>query len=525
MDREEVDLESVDREKLLIRSLGHGRGFDHPVEDIQVLDTHISWVVLTGEFAYKIKKPLKLAFLDYSTLEKRKHYCERELALNRRWAPGLYVDVVPICGSFRAPVVGGEGSPIEYAVKMKQFPQSAQLDEQLSAGRLVDADMIDLAETVAKTHAAVPVYEASSADDWVAGVRDAMVENFEYLGESADPEAIRRLQYWTRQELDDCLELLIARYTSGFVRECHGDLHLKNVVRLPTGIVPYDCVEFSDELRNIDVISDISFLVMDLAARDEKALAWSFINRYLECSGDYAGVSLLRLYVVYHALIRAKIAAIRAVERVHDTNRQRDRAELAHYCTVAQRWVESGVPRLVIMHGFSGSGKTWLSQQLMLQLPAIRMRSDIERKRVHGLRETERSDSGVAQGVYAPDAHTRIYERLAGLAEPVLRAGHSVIVDASFLDRAQRDRFRDLAGRAGKEFVILSTRAAPDELRRRMERREHVGRDPSEADNAVLRYQLDHADALDADERNRVIEVQTDRSVDIDRLVRERFPG
>jgi predicted kinase len=406
---------------------------------------------------------------------------------------------------------------------MKQFPQSAQLDEQLSAGRLVDADMIDLAETVAKTHAAVPVYEASSADDWVAGVRDAMFENFEYLEESADPEAIRRLLSWTRQELDDCLELLLARYTSGFVRECHGDLHLKNVVRLPSGIVPYDCVEFSVELRNIDVISDISFLAMDLVARDETALAYAFLNRYLECSGDYAGVSLLGLYVVYHALIRAKIAAIRAVERENDTERQKDREESAHYCAVAQRWAEPGAPRLVIMHGFSGSGKTWLSQQLMLRLPAIRLRSDMERKRVHGLQETERSDSGVAQGVYAPDARTRIYERLAGLAEPVLRAGHNVIVDASFLDRAQRDRFRDLATRAGKEFVILSTSAAPDELRRRMERREQVGRDPSEADIAVLRYQLDHADALDAEERDYVIEVQTDRSVDIDRLICERI--
>jgi aminoglycoside phosphotransferase family enzyme/predicted kinase len=525
MDREEVNLEPIEREKALIRSLGRGRGFDHPVDDIRVLDTHISWVVLTGDYAYKIKKPLKLAFLDYSTLEKRKHYCQLELELNRRWAPDLYLDIVPICGSFRAPVVGGEGKPIEYAVKMKQFPQSAQLDEQLSAGCLVDADMIGLAETVAKTHAAVPVYEASSADDWVAGVRDAMFENFEYLEQSADPEAVRRLLSWTRQELDDREEMLIARYTSGFVRECHGDLHLKNVVRLPSGIVPYDCVEFSVELRNIDVISDISFLVMDLVARDEKALAYAFVNRYLECSGDYAGVSLLGLYVVYHALIRAKIAAIRAVERVHDTKRQQDREESAHYCAVAERWVEAGAPRLVIMHGFSGSGKTWLSQQLMLRLPAIRVRSDIERKRVHGLRETERSDSEVGQGAYAQDARTGIYERLAGLAEPILRAGHSVIVDASFLDRAERDRFRDLAGRVDSKFVILSASAAPDELRRRIERREHAGRDPSEADAAVLRYQLEHADALDADERNCVIEVQTDRLVDIDRLISERFAG
>lgn len=523
MEHEDVDLVSIEREKVLIESLSHGCAYDHPVEDIRVLDTHISWVLLTGDFAYKIKKPVKLAFLDYSTLEKRKHYCELELELNRRWAPDIYLDVVPICGSFRAPVVGGKGTPIEYAVKMTQFPQSAQLDAQLAAGLLVDADMVDLAETVAETHAAIPVYEALSGETFFAAIRQAMFDNFDYLQECTNAEDIRTLLSWTRQSLDDCRELMIARYESGFVRECHGDLHLKNLIRLPSGIVLYDCVEFSVELRNIDVISDVSFLVMDLVVRAEKQLAYSFINRYLECSGDYAGVSVLGLYFVYHALIRAKIAAIRDIERERDTKRQQDREEMAHYCAVARRWIDSGAPCLTIMHGFSGSGKTWLSQQLMLRLPAIRVRSDIERKRMHGLQETERSGSAVGQGLYAPDARTGIYERLAGLAETILRAGHNVIVDASFLDRAERDRFRDLAGRAGREFVIVSTSAAREELHRRMERRHRVGGDPSEADVGVLRYQFDHADALDVDERDCAIEVATDRSVDIDRLIRESF--
>ena len=522
MDRDDVDLESVEREKVLIESLSHGRAYDHPVEDVRVLNTHISWVLLTGDFAYKIKKPIKLAFLDYSTLEKRKHYCELELELNRRWAPNIYLDVVPICGSFRAPVVGGEGTPIEYAVKMNEFPQSAQLDAQLAAGRLNDADMVDLAETVAEIHAAIPVYEALSADAFYAAIRQAMLDNFDFLHEGTNEDDVRRLQSWTRQSLDECRELMIARYESGFVRECHGDLYLRNLIRLPSGIVPYDCVEFSVELRNIDVISDVSFLVMDLMARGEKQLAYSFINRYLECGGDYAGVSVLGLYVVYHALIRAKIAEIRAIERERDSKRQQDLEEAAHYCAIARRWIDSGAPRLIIMHGFSGSGKTWLSQQLMLRLPAIRVRSDIERKRMHGMRETERSDSAVGQGLYVPDARTRIYEKLAGLAENILRAGHNVIVDASFLDRAERDRFHDLARRAGSKFVIFSTSAAREELRRRIERRQRISGDSSEADLAVLRYQFEHADALDIDERDCATEVATDGSVDIDRLISDQ---
>ena len=520
---DDVDLESVEREKTLIESLAHGRAYDHPVQDIQILDTHISWVVLTGKFAYKIKKPVKLAFLDYSTLQKRKRYCELELALNRRWAPDLYLDVVPICGSFGEPLVAGKGPPIEYAVKMKQFPQSAQLDEQLAAGLLDDADMFALAETVAAMHAAAPAYMKLSAADFFAAISQAMLDNFDFVHEGADADAIDELLSWTQQSLNDCRELLTARYESGFVRDCHGDLHLRNLVRLPSGIVPYDCVEFSVELRNIDVISDASFLVMDLVARGENQLAYAFINRYLECSGDYAGVSLLGLYLVYHALIRAKIAAIRGIERVRDQKRQQDREETAHYCAVARRWTGAGRPRLTIMHGLSGSGKTWLSQQLMLRLPAIRIRSDIERKRVHGLTESESSGSAVAAGLYAPDLRTAVYERLSDLARIVLEAGHNVIVDASFLDRAERNRFRDLAQDAGGDFSIVSVSAAREELHRRLERRQSERAGPSEADVAVLGYQLEHADALDVDERDYTIEVATDQTVDIDRLVRERL--
>ena len=523
MDHHDLDLEPVEREKALLEALLHGRAYDHPVDDLRVLDTHISWVVLTGDFAYKIKKPIKLDFLDYSTRDKRRHFCELELELNRRWAPDIYVDVVPISGSFRAPEVGGAGPPIEYALKMKQFAQSAQLDEQLLAGRLDDVDMRDLAETVARIHRAVPVYEAVTADAFYAAIRQAMLDNFDYLQEGADADDSQKLLSWTRQNLDDCRESIIARYESGFVRECHGDLHLKNLVRLPSGIVPYDCIEFSVELRNIDVISDVSFLVMDLVAREKTRLAYAFINRYLECSGDYEGVTLLGLYAVYHALIRAKIAAIRALEREHDANRQRDYEEMNHYCAVARRWIDTGAPRLMIMHGFSGSGKTWLSRKLMLRLPAIRVRSDIERKRLHGMQEAQGSGSAVAQGLYAPGARTEVYRRLSGLAESMLEAGHTVIVDAAFLDRGERNRFRDLAGRVGAPFVIVSTAAARAELQRRLERRQDAGDEPSEADVAVLRYQLEHADALDEEERKFVVEVATDGPVDLDGLMSDEL--
>lgn len=520
MSGKDVDLEPVNREQVLIDSLSEGRAFDHPVRDVRVLDTHISWVVLTGDYAYKIKKPIKLAFLDYSTLAKRKHFCELELELNRRWDSGLYVAVVPICGSFRAPLVNGSGTPIEYALKMKQFPQEAQLDELLAAGRLTGSDMVQLAETIANTHAALPVCAASSGEAFFAGIRQAMLDNFDYLRDNGAPDIVAKLESWTRDSLDACRDALIDRYASGCVRECHGDLHLRNLVRLSQGIFPYDCVEFSAELRTIDVISDVSFLFMDLLSRDEPQLAWRFINRYLECTGDYAGVSVLTPYTVYHALIRAKIAAIRAIEREGEAGRAQDRQETAHYCAVALRLVETGAPRLLAMHGFSASGKTWLSERLLQQLPAIRLRSDIERKRMHGMRETQASGSAVAGGLYTAEERTAVYERLATLAESVLAAGHHVIVDASFLERDRRDRFRALARQAGAGFVIVSATAPEDELQRRIDKRQRAQDDASEAGSAVLRYQLEHADALADDERDRVVEVPTGQQVDIGSLAR-----
>jgi len=518
MSREDVDLESVNREQVLIESLSQGHAFDHPVRDVRVLDTHISWVVLTGDYAYKIKKPIKLAFLDYSTLAKRKHFCELELELNRRWASGLYVAVVPICGSFQKPVVNGSGTPIEYALKMKQFPQSAQLDELLAARQLAGHDLVQLAETIAKTHASIPVCNASSAEAFFTAIRQTMLDNFDYLRENGDADTVARLESWTHQSLDECRDTMMRRYEAGFVRECHGDLHLRNLVRLPAGVFPYDCVEFSVELRTIDVISDVSFLFMDLLSRDEQQLAWCFINRYLECTGDYAGVSVLRLYTVYHALIRAKIAAIRALERDTDPERQQDQQKMAHYCDVALRLVEPVASKLVIMHGFSGSGKTWLSRRLMLQLPAIRVRSDIERKRMHGMSETEHSGSAVAGGLYTATERAGVYERLATLAEGVLAAGHHVIVDASFLERDERDRFHELATHADVGFVIVSATASHEELQRRLERRQREQGDASEAGIAVLRYQLQHADAFGDDERERIVEVTTEQEVDIDAL-------
>jgi aminoglycoside phosphotransferase family enzyme/predicted kinase len=516
-----IDLKSIGCKETLIASLLHERAYSHPADNIQLLETHISWVILTGNFAYKIKKPIKLEFLDFSSLERRKKFCDEELRLNRRWAPELYLDVVPICGSLEKPVVGGTGIAIEYAVKMLQFPQVAQLDAQLDAGLLVDADMIELAEMIAAHHGMAAVIEQRDAKDAIESIRHPMLENVEHLKPYVSRDVLQGLSAWTISNLQVLRTALVQRQRDGFIRVCHGDLHLRNLVRLPAGIVAFDCVEFSAELRNVDVISDVSFLVMDLIARKRRDLAYVFINRYLECTGDYAGMAVFGLYYVYHALIRAKVAAIRSVERTDEIVGQDGSEEIAHCCSVARHWTVSRQPFLIAMHGFSGSGKTSLSQILISRLPAIRVRSDIERKRAYGFEETEHSGARVGKGIYDPHARRNIYETLAAAAEVSLRLGQNVIVDAAFLNCEDRQHFRTLAKRLNADFLIVDTCAEPDELRRRVQLRQRDAGDASEADANVLQYQFEHAEPLSSKELEWTVTVATDTDIDVGAVVEQ----
>lgn len=517
-DEQTIDLSSVAVEEPLINALLDRRAYPHAIQDIRLIETHVSWVILTGQFAYKIKKPLKLEFLDYSSLDRRRHFCEEELRLNTRWAPSLYLDVVAIGGTFENPQVGGNGEPIEYALRMHQFLQSAQLDEQLSTGRLSDADMMDLAEMIAEQHDASGVCDRIGAADACRLIREPMLENIRHLQSFIDADDHGALDRWTQESLEDLWPTLLQRQDAGFTRECHGDLKLTNLVRLRSGIVAFDCVEFNAELRNIDVISDISFLAMDLVARGRADLAYVFLNRYLERTGDYAGMATFSLYFVYHALILAKTSAIRSIERGDDREAGRDKDVMNHYVSVARARTRTVRPLLIAMHGFSGSGKTHLSQRLLKRLPAIRVRSDIERKRSHGLAETEDSGAGVGTGIYEPQARHKIYAQLATLATVLVRSFQHVIVDASFLHRADRNRLRELAAQQGAGFIIVNLVAGRDDLERRLQNRPGGA---SEADADVLRYQYEHAEPLDDNESEFAVTVDTSAAVDADAIADE----
>lgn len=522
-----TELETTAR---LVAALRDTAAFDHPVGRIETIETHISHVLLTGEYAYKIKKPLALDFLDFSSLAKRKFYCEQELRLNRRLAPDLYLAVVPITGSASEPRLGGPGSAIEYAVKMRQFASESRLDQVLARGELEPGHIGRLAGTAADFHARVARAEPGTRFADEASLRREMLENFEVLDRLRPAElahaTLDALRGWSEENLARIRATARARRAAGWVRECHGDMHLANMALIAGEPVIFDCIEFNERFRWIDVMSEAAFVIMDLDYRERTDLARTFLDAYLERTGDYAGLGVLGHYLVYRALVRAKVSAIRLHQSAL-SSRERDaaNASVLNHVRLASRYQQDkGVPSLTLTHGVSGSGKSWLSQRLVPLTGAIRVRSDVERKRIHGVLPPDAGGRRAPPELYAPDATERTYARLEALARTIVGAGYPVIVDATFLAHEHRQRLLAAARELAVPAHILAVRAPTSVLRGRVAERATQGRDVSDATLAVVENQLEHDEPLTAAEVEIAITVDTGQRVDIESIARHLLP-
>ncbi len=495
--------------------------YDHPVNNIKLIETHISWVILTGDFAYKIKKPVDFGFLNFSTLEKRHFFCEQELVLNRRLAPEIYLEVVAINGTSDEPRLSGSGAVFEYAVKMKQFPQSARLDNKLAAGELKLEHMNAIAHMTAYFHQSTDV--ANEAMDY--GNKETLYqpveENFKQINEHLVTEQyadkLLILAQWSRSELTKQQAVFTQRKADGFIRQCHGDMHLRNLIWLDNKPVAFDCIEFNDKLSWIDVISEIAFLIMDLQHRQQHQLANRFLNSYLEITGDYAGLSVLSFYLCYRALVRAKVNALR-VGQINITEKENEQAitEFESYLELASSYIKHSSPNLIITRGLSASGKSTVSQQLVDKTGMLRIRSDVERKRLFDISLTTGAANNIDSGIYSTQASLQTYAKLAELAYNIITAGYSVIIDAAFLKHEQRQPFQQLASRLGVSYIILEITAPAEILRQRIKKRKN---DVSDADLTVLEHQLTHWQVLQKDEINSVVSVNTADAQDIDKLI------
>jgi aminoglycoside phosphotransferase family enzyme/predicted kinase len=489
----------------LIRSLIDPALYGSSCTEVRVIETHISYVLLTGGCAYKIKKAVNLGFLDFTTLDARHFYCQRELALNRRLAPAIYLGVVKITGTLDAPRIGGNGVALEYAVKMREFAQDGLLTRVLARGELTAAHVDRLAAIVAVFHGAAATASLDSHFGSADEILNLALENFTEIDPLLEHESDRRelaaLRRWTEHEHSSRAALFTERRQRGFVREGHGDLHLGNVALVDGTVTIFDCIEFNDDMRWGDVMSDVAFLVMDLQDRGRLDFATRCLNAYLERTGDYEGVQILRFYVVYRAMVRAKVACMRARQTNDIEARKAANAEYREYLALASRCSQSASRGIVITHGPTGSGKSTCSKVLVELAGAIRIRSDVERKRLHGLAPRARSGSELNAGLYSAIETDRTYSTLGRLARTVVSAGYPVVVDGTFLQRRQRGQFRALAADLDVPFVIVDFVAPAHTLHTRVQKRQDAGLDASEADVGVLEYQLRAAEPLTSDER------------------------
>lgn len=501
----DFDDTSLSSGNLLVCSLQNPELYDYPIQSFKVIETHISWVLLTGIYAYKIKKPVNFGFVDFSTLEKRKYYCEEELRLNQRFSADLYLQVVKITGCPNSPYLGGQGEVFEYAVKMIEFPQSALLSELVNKRCLLASHVDSLADVISKFHNSTAKLRQDSEQNPIQSINKWSRENFEKIESIVPvnflPEYFNELKYWCLNANIEGSGSIKERLENGFIRECHGDLHLGNIALIKDKITLFDCIEFNPELRWIDTISEIAFVAMDLYAHDYSEFSWRFTNRYLSVTGDYKGVTLLRYYFVYRALVRAKVACLQ-VDTSSDIAANQSSAydEAIRFIDLAQCWVTNLSPAIIVMHGLSGSGKSTIAAQLVEQVGAIQLRSDIERKRLFHLEANEESASVTGQDIYTKQATQETYERLAELAQIILTAGFTVIIDASFLKFKYRDQFKQLANKNQIPHIIISCEAQDDVLRERIVQRQTAGQDPSEANLDVLELQLKSNEPLSEEE-------------------------
>ena len=519
-------LGSLSPPSTLLQSLQNPALYNHPVHEFQLIETHISWVLLTGSFAYKIKKPVDLGFVDFSSLERRQHFCAEELRLNRRLAPDMYAEVIAISGSPDRPHLDGRGPAIEYAVKMKQFSQRCLLWRVLEEGQLTIERIDALAKQIANFHHSIQVSNKETPFGTFELLAQPVKENFDHLPLEAHQllgeDRIQSIRNWSEHEHASKKESFLYRKAEGFIRECHGDLHLGNMALINQRIVIFDCIEFSDRLRWIDVMSEMAFVVMDLIYRGQLELAYRLLNAYLEYTGDYVGLSVFRYYLVYRAMVRAKVAGIRLVQETdRGPHRAMTQKELNSYLMLAERLTRPAPPSLIIMHGLSGSGKTIVSQIILEALGAIRIRSDIERKRLFGLSPEARTEEETKSTIYGIDASQVTYNRLEELAAKILDSGFSVIVDATFLKKAQRQTFKHLAGVKRVPFMIIDVTASEDTLRNRVKKREQKLVDASEATVSVLEQQLLHQEPIAQDEQPDTFQVKNDPTVNSDSLKKE----
>ena len=476
----------------LVRRLLDAAAYPHPTGPIRLVETHISWVFLTGPFAYKVKKPVNLGFLDFSSLERRRHFCHEEVRLSGRFAPELYVAAVPIAGPAESAVVGGGDEPLEWAVKLVQFDEREVLDRVFAERGLTEDECDRFGRDIARIEESHTI--ADPIEPWgrPETVLDVVNLNLDQVASRRPDlsERAGRLGAWVAAQIDGRRDRMLDRIAAGRIRECHGDLHLANIVLHDGRMMAFDAIEFNPALRWIDCASDVAFLTMDLASRGRADLAAHLRNGWIEAADDHAATGVLRVYEVYRAIVRAAVAAIRGGQTAGEAA-ARSRAETDRYLDLALALTTPPKPTLFCTSGVAGSGKTTVAASVVGGCGAVRLRSDVERKRLAGMEATQRPEGDAAsRSLYSEAATHAVYRRLAALARDMLATGTSVVIDATCSARWQRDLIAAAARETSAPLVWIDFDVPEETLLARVASRQAAGDDASDASCEVVRRQL-----------------------------------
>lgn len=478
----------------LIRALQDPRAYPHPVAPVRVVQTHVSCVFLTGEYVYKVKKPVDFGFLDYGTLEQRLRCCQREVELNRRLCPEVYLGVVPIGWEAGRLRVGAPLPAVEWAVRMRQLPEADLLSARLAAGSVSREHIERLADLLAEFHARAQTSPEINAFGTPEAVSRNVEENFAVteprVGSALPRDHFEAIRDYTRRFLRERRALFLERLSAGRVRDGHGDLRAQNIclfAGLGGGIQLLDCIEFNDRFRFGDVASDLAYLAMDLDLAGRADLRQVLVDRYVACANDPGLRSILPFYACYRAHVRGKIALLMAAEPEVPPPERRSQERLAAAAfDLSRSYAERRErPALLITVGYSGSGKSALAHELARRLPAVRLASDAVRKELAG----PPGASSLSPEHYTAEARKAIYGELRARARRYLPWGEHVILDATFLDPEERRQAAAVAADVSAEAWLIECRCPDPVIRRRLERRKRV-RQASDAGIAVYEAQL-----------------------------------
>lgn len=510
--------------ELLIERLQQPSLYSHPTDNFQMLETHCSYVVLTGDYAYKIKKPVNFGFLDYSDLQKRKHFCEEEVKRNQAMAGSIYLQTIPIYGTSEQPAFTGENTPIEYAVQMRQFSQENLLSKIQDQGKLTTTIIDKLAENLAHFHKDAPLVPAELIIGTAEHAHQQTLDNFSQtlplLTEQSDIQELQHLQADVEALYKKIKPIIDRRKQTGFVRQCHGDVHLNNIVMINNEPVIFDCIDFNDDFCWTDTMADLAFITMDLDEFGEHELSWRLLNQYLEISGDYDGLNVLAYFQSYRAMVRAKVAMFTLTYSDDKTLQEEQYKRYKGCVALAQKYLQPLDKRLVITCGVSASGKSTLARQIQTDLDLIRITSDRERKRHAKIDLEQDCTADVLAGIYH-DSHTETtYQALANLTKTILEAGYPVLVDATFRENKYRHQFAKLANTQKVPFVILYCNAPESQLRQWLTERQSRENKVSEATQDVLSMQLEKFESPLDTASEHTIEINTANTLDFATIIK-----